>query len=77
MFIKINPQRKEFTTILVLALGVGNVVAWGHHLHVQLRHQNCKFAVPVEKNLLPGTQKLTMMMKNLPLSSAEVTSCNE
>ncbi len=64
MFSKIDPQRKKIATILVLALSIGYVVARGHHLHVQLCCQNCKFSAPSREILLPSMQQSTMTMKN-------------
>ena len=77
MFIKIHTQRKEFSMILVLALGVGKVVARGITCTCDYVAKIASLQLSVEKNLLTSTQQSTMTMTNIPLSSAEVTSCNE
>ncbi len=46
MFIKIDSHGKEFARTIPQAHGIGDVVAWGPHLCVQLRCQNHKFATP-------------------------------
>jgi hypothetical protein len=46
IFIKINPHGKEFAMNIQRAHGVGNAVAWGHHLRVPLHFQNCKLSTP-------------------------------
>ena len=46
MFDKIDPRGIFSAWTIPRAHGIGNVVAWGPHLRVQLPCQNCEFATP-------------------------------
>jgi hypothetical protein len=74
VLIKIDPRRKEFTTILVLALSVGNVVAQGITCACNYVAKNCKFAAPSEEK--PPSQHTTINDDD-DKSSSEVTRCNK
>jgi hypothetical protein len=65
MFIKIDPRGKEFARMIPQAHSVGNIVAWGPHMCVQLHCQNHKFATPGGEK--PPTEHTTInaMMINL------------
>jgi hypothetical protein len=78
MFIKIDPHGKEFSMILTLALGIGDVVAHGGTT------STCNYVAKIASLQLPAEkyhpqiiQQSATMMTNLPLSSADLTSCNE
>jgi hypothetical protein len=58
IFIEINPHGKEFTMNKPRAHGVGNTVAWGHHLLVPLRCQNRKLSTPSREK--PPTEHTTI-----------------
>jgi hypothetical protein len=61
IIIKIDPHGNEFAMIIQQAHGFGDVVAGGHHLRVQLRSQNCKFATPGKEKAL--TEHLNPMQR--------------
>jgi hypothetical protein len=46
IFIEIDPCGKIFAMNIQRAHGIGVAVAWGHHLHVHLRCQNCDLSTP-------------------------------
>jgi hypothetical protein len=46
IFIEIDPYGKEFANNIPQAHGIGDAAAWGHHLRVPLRCQNCKLSTP-------------------------------
>ncbi len=58
MFNKINPRGIFSAWTIPRAHGVGNVVAWGPHLRVQLCCKNCKFATP--RGEKPPTEHTTI-----------------
>jgi hypothetical protein len=58
MFDKIDPRNIFSERTIPQANGFGDVVAWGPHLHVRLRRQNCEFATPRAEK--PPTEHTTI-----------------
>ena len=58
MFDKIDPRGIFSARTIPRANGVGDVVAWGPHLRVRLRRQNCEFATPRAEK--PPTEHTTI-----------------
>jgi hypothetical protein len=57
IFIEINPHGKIFAMNIQRAHGVGDAVAQGCHLCVQLRRQNCKLSTPSRVKMPTEHQK--------------------
>ncbi len=57
IFIKINPCSKIFVMNIRRAHVVGDTVAWGYHLHVPLRPQNCELSTPSGEKMPTEHQK--------------------
>ncbi len=57
IFIKMDPLGKIFGMNIRRAQGVGNAVASGHHLGMQLRHQNRKLSTPSREKTPTEHQK--------------------
>ncbi len=59
IMIKIYPRDKEFAMLILRFYGFSDIVAWGHHLRVQLRSQNCALPGPHGKKYTTINQKTT------------------
>ena len=55
--VNIDPRGEEFAMFILRFRGFSNVVAWGHHLRLPLRSQNCESCAPRSEKYSTINQK--------------------